>query len=44
MLSVHAIYTFGLQRGKEMKEVMATITESISAIAMIILIIGGGGI
>jgi Gnt-I system high-affinity gluconate transporter len=44
MLSVLvAIYTFGLQRGKEMKEVMATITESISAIAMIILIIGGGG-
>jgi tetratricopeptide (TPR) repeat protein len=35
--------TFGLQRGKEMKEVMATISESISAIAMIILIIGGGG-
>jgi Gnt-I system high-affinity gluconate transporter len=44
MLSVLvAIYTFGLQRGKEMKEVMTTITESISAIAMIILIIGGGG-
>lgn len=44
MLSVLvAIYTFGLHRGKEMKEVMATITESISAIAMIILVIGGGG-
>ena len=44
MLSVLvAIYTFGLQRGKEMKEVMTTITESISAIAMIILVIGGGG-
>ncbi|MGH4123724.1 MAG: gluconate:H+ symporter [Clostridium sp.] len=38
-----AIFTFGLNRGKKMPEVMKTVTESIAAIAMILLIIGGGG-
>ena len=38
-----AIFTFGLNRGKKMPEVMKTITESIAAISMILLIIGGGG-
>ena len=38
-----AIFTFGLNRGKKMPEVMQTVTESIEAIAMILLIIGGGG-
>ncbi len=38
-----AIYTFGLGRGKSMKEVMDTISASVSTIAMIILVIGGGG-
>ena len=38
-----AIFTFGLNQGKKMPEVMKTVTESIAAIAMILLIIGGGG-
>ncbi|MGW9019084.1 gluconate:H+ symporter, partial [Priestia megaterium] len=38
-----AIYTFGLNRGKKMSEVMESITQSVSSIAMILLIIGGGG-
>lgn len=38
-----AIYTLGLARGKKMAEVMKTISNSISSIAMILLIIGGGG-
>lgn len=38
-----AIYTFGLNRGKKMSEVMDSITQSVSSIAMILLIIGGGG-
>ncbi|SFD48039.1 gluconate transporter [Clostridium uliginosum] len=38
-----AIFTFGLNRGKKMPEVMQTISESINTVAMIILIIGGGG-
>jgi Gnt-I system high-affinity gluconate transporter len=38
-----AIFTFGLNRGKKMPEVMKTVSESIAAIAMILLIIGGGG-
>jgi Gnt-I system high-affinity gluconate transporter len=38
-----AIFTFGLNRGKKMPDVMQTINESIAAIAMILLIIGGGG-
>lgn len=38
-----AIFTFGLNRGRKMDQVMATITESIKIIAMMLLIIGGGG-
>lgn len=38
-----AIFTFGLNRGKKMPDVMQTINESIVSIAMILLIIGGGG-
>jgi Gnt-I system high-affinity gluconate transporter len=38
-----AIFTFGLNRGKKMPEVMKTISDSIASIAMILLIIGGGG-
>ncbi|MEQ8154302.1 MAG: gluconate transporter [Clostridiaceae bacterium] len=38
-----AIFTFGLNRGKKITEVMQTVAESISSIAMILLIIGGGG-
>lgn len=38
-----AIYTYGLGRGKSMKEVMDSVAASVSAIAMIILVIGGGG-
>jgi Gnt-I system high-affinity gluconate transporter/Gnt-II system L-idonate transporter len=38
-----AIYTLGLKRGKTMPEVMQIITNSITGIAMILLIIGGGG-
>ncbi len=38
-----AIYTFGLNRGKKMPELMDSITQSVSSIAMILLIIGGGG-
>ncbi|MCI1589222.1 MULTISPECIES: gluconate:H+ symporter [Heyndrickxia] len=38
-----AIFTFGLNRGKKMSEVMQSITDSVSGIAMILLIIGAGG-
>lgn len=38
-----AIFTYGLNRGQSMTEVMKTAENSISAIAMILLIIGGGG-
>lgn len=38
-----AVYTLGLNRGKKMDELMSTVTASISSIAMILLIIGGGG-
>lgn len=38
-----AIYTLGLKRGKGLKETMDSITASVSGIAMILLIIGGGG-
>ncbi|PRY05693.1 gluconate permease GntT [Pontibacter ummariensis] len=38
-----AIFTLGLNRGKPMSEVMKTVTDSIAGIAMILLIIGGGG-
>lgn len=38
-----AIFTFGLNRGRKMEDVMATVTDSIKIIAMMLLIIGGGG-
>lgn len=38
-----AVYTLGLSRGKSMKEVMDTLADSVKAIAMILLIVGGGG-
>jgi Gnt-I system high-affinity gluconate transporter/Gnt-II system L-idonate transporter len=38
-----AIFTLGLNRGKTMSEVMQIISSSITGIAMILLIIGGGG-
>jgi len=37
------IFTFGLNRGRSMDEVMSTLTDSIKIIAMMLLIIGGGG-
>lgn len=38
-----AMYTLGIRQQQDMKAVMATIGESVRVIAMIILIIGGGG-
>lgn len=38
-----AIFTFGLNRGRDMEAVMKTVGEAISLIAMMLLIIGGGG-
>jgi len=38
-----AIFTFGLNRGRSMEQVMDTLTDSIKIIAMMLLIIGGGG-
>ena len=38
-----AIYTLGLARGKEMKEVMESVAVSISSITMVLLIIAGAG-
>ena len=38
-----AIYTFGLGRGKAMPEVMKSLEQGVLAIAMILLVVGGGG-
>ncbi len=38
-----AIFTLGLSRGKKMKEVMDTLSISISSITMVLLIIAGAG-
>jgi Gnt-I system high-affinity gluconate transporter len=38
-----AIFTLGIMRGKTMEEAMLVITDAITSIAMILLIIGGGG-
>jgi Gnt-I system high-affinity gluconate transporter len=38
-----AIFTFGLNRGKTMKEIMDSIQQSAMTIAMILLVVGGGG-
>ncbi|HZJ20600.1 MAG TPA: gluconate:H+ symporter [Pricia sp.] len=38
-----AIYTLGLARGKEMKEVMGSVGTAVSGITMVLLIIAGAG-
>ncbi len=38
-----AFFTFGLNRGIKMKEIMQSVSEAVSGIAMILLIIAGGG-
>lgn len=38
-----AFFTFGLNRGRKMKEVMESLTSAVSGIAMILLIIAAGG-
>jgi len=38
-----AFFTFGLNRGKKMSEVMGSLAEAVSGIAMILLIIAAGG-
>jgi Gnt-I system high-affinity gluconate transporter len=38
-----AIYTLGLARGKQMKEVMSSVSMAISSITMVLLIIAGAG-
>jgi len=38
-----AIFSLGLNRGMKMDDIMAILTSSIGSIAMILLIIGGGG-
>lgn len=38
-----AIYTMGIKRNKTMKELMSSVESSIKGIAMMLLIIGGGG-
>lgn len=40
---IFAFFTFGLNRGKKMKEVMQSVTDAVSGIAMILLIIAAGG-
>ena len=39
-----AIFTFGLNRGKSMKEVMESIESAVKTIAMILLVVAGGGV
>ncbi|UXP30578.1 gluconate:H+ symporter [Reichenbachiella agarivorans] len=38
-----AIYTLGIQRGKDMTQVMDSLVQAVSGITMILLIIGGAG-
>jgi len=38
-----ALFTFGLNRKKKMDEIMKTVADAITTIAMVLLIIGGGG-
>lgn len=38
-----ALFTFGINRGKKMPEIMDTVQQSVMTIAMILLIVGGGG-
>ncbi len=37
------IYTLGIRRGKQMKEIMKSLEKSAESIAMVVLIIAGGG-
>ena len=41
---ITAIFTFGLCRGKSMKDVMESIEAAVKTIAMILLVVGGGGV
>ncbi|WP_394749262.1 gluconate:H+ symporter [Spongiimicrobium salis] len=38
-----AIYTLGLSKGKNMKELMSSLTDSVSSITMVLLVISGAG-
>ncbi|MEK5164110.1 gluconate:H+ symporter [Paenibacillus sp. FSL R5-0527] len=38
-----AIYTFGIARGRKMKEIMGSVGASLKSIATIMFVIGGGG-
>ncbi|WP_342515107.1 gluconate:H+ symporter [Sporosarcina sp. FSL K6-1522] len=38
-----AFFTFGLNRGRKMQEIMQSVTEAVAGIAMILLIIAAGG-
>lgn len=38
-----AMYTFGIERKRSMEEIMDTIKDSVLQVAMILLIVGGGG-
>lgn len=38
-----AMFTFGISRGKSMKEIMNSFAEAVAGIALILLIIAGGG-
>ena len=39
-----AIFTFGLNRGKSMKEIMVSVEDAVKTIAMILLVVAGGGV
>ena len=39
-----SIFTFGLNRGKSMKEVMVSVEDAVKTIAMILLVVAGGGV
>ena len=39
-----AIFTFGLNRGKSMKEIMTSVEDAVKTIAMILLVVVGGGV
>lgn len=41
---ITAIFTFGLNRGKSMKEIMDSVEAAVKTIAMILLVVGGGGV
>jgi Gnt-I system high-affinity gluconate transporter len=38
-----AIYTFGIARGRKMKDIMGSVSSSMKSIATIMFVIGGGG-